>query len=39
MIFASGDIYEGYWDSNAYNGQGRFISFSGVVYEGGMVRG
>jgi hypothetical protein len=39
MIYAIGDIYEGYWDASGYEGKGRLISFDGRVYEGEWVNG
>jgi hypothetical protein len=39
MIYATGDVYEGYWDAGLYTGMGRFISFDGNMYDGEWQNG
>jgi hypothetical protein len=34
MIFATGDIYEGYWKNGTFDGFGRMISNPNRLYEG-----
>jgi hypothetical protein len=33
MVFATGDVYQGYWKNGTYGGKGRLIK-SGLMYEG-----
>ena len=39
MIYAFGDIYEGYYSANLYHGLGRLISYNGRTYTGQFLHG
>ena len=37
MTWTDGSLYEGYWQNNMRNGEGRYIQAKGNVYEGSWL--
>jgi hypothetical protein len=38
-VFVNGDIYEGQWENNLMEGEGKLTSSSGDVYTGNFSKG